>query len=338
VTDDPSHTGFDWNDPFGAQTVLRAFCAAQGLVHVRGLSCDLYRIDLFRRAEPGERDDSRKEDTVVPLDSPLEDSVACHVVWNGAIRTRPEAAARDRAFTVPVLMYHRIADEGPEALAAWRIAPRAFEQQLRFLRRRGFHSLAPVEWMQGAGRGMIPGRPVMLTFDDAYLDFYRNAWPILARNGFSAHVFVPTGKVGGAADWDAAYGDPAPLMNWEQIAELAAKGCTFGSHMVSHAGADTLSTEALLHEAVLSRAMLEQVVQDEVRSIAPPFGVTDARTEQILEMAGYSRMFLDDGPAAPVLRHRLLTPRVEISGFDDIAAFARKLGMAGEPPESGDLL
>ena len=46
----------------------------------------------------------------------------------------------------------------------------------------------------------IPGKPIVLTFDDAYGDFYYNAWPLLRKYGFRATVFVPTDYVGGSAD------------------------------------------------------------------------------------------------------------------------------------------
>jgi len=337
VTDDPSHTGFDWDDPFGAQTILQTFRAVEGLVHVKGLSTDLNRIDLFKRCAPGRLEEACREDTVVPLTSALEPSVAAQVVWNGAIKTRRDVGATERAAKFPVLMYHRVANDGPQALSQWRVTPEALEHQLRFLRRRGFRSVTLAEWRAHSTRGAMRGRPVLLTFDDAYLDFYETAWPILQRNGFSALVFVPTGHVGRRADWDAGYGDPAPLMRWEQIAALAAAGCSFGSHLVSHSPADGLSSKELLREAALSRAALERVVGGEIRSVAPPYGAIDARTEQICATAGYDQIFLVNTGLASVAMPRPLVPRIEVSGSDDIAAFAAKVGVAHEPPEDADL-
>jgi peptidoglycan/xylan/chitin deacetylase (PgdA/CDA1 family)/trans-aconitate methyltransferase len=333
VTDDPSHTGFDWNDPFAAATIVSTFEAEPRLRRVRTLTTDLYRIDLFRKTDSGVLIDTHE----VPLGSDLELSVAQNVVWNGAIRTRPQVYAQERQFTIPVLMYHRVAEEGPEDLSAYRVSARTLEHQLRFLRRRGFRSITTAQWMEAAcSRGSLRGRPIILSFDDAYLDFYDTAWPLIARNGFSAHVFVPTGKVGATSDWDAAYGEPAPLMSWEQIDELSKQGCTFGSHLHTHTAADLMSSAALLEEAVGSRELLEKVTGQEVRTVAPPYGAMDSRTEQILGLAGYTQLFADRGNAAPVARAGLYTPRIAVNGFDDIDAFAEKLGMLNERPQEAD--
>ena len=333
VTDDPRRTGFDWNDPFAASTIVRAFESEPRLRRVRTVTTELYRIDLFQKtslaAQPAEIE--------LPLATDLDLEVARHIVWNGAIRTRPQVC-RERRFHIPVLMYHRVAEEGPEDLSAYRVSAQRLEHQLQFLRRRGFRSITPSEWMEAAQRrGSIRGRPIILSFDDAYLDFHETAWPLIARNGFSAHVFVPTGKLGTRADWDVAYGEPAPLMSWKHIAELAQQGCTFGSHLHTHTAADLMSSAALLEEAVTSRALLESVLDQEVRTVAPPFGAMDARTEQILGLAGYTQMFMDDGGVAPVARAGLSTPRIAINGFDEIETFAAKLGMMHEPPEAADL-
>jgi peptidoglycan/xylan/chitin deacetylase (PgdA/CDA1 family)/GT2 family glycosyltransferase/SAM-dependent methyltransferase len=336
LSDDPGRTGFDWGDPYGAQTIFEAFRDAEGLQHVRTVETELYRIDLFRRAEAGVAAPTPIE-TRLTLDTALEDSVAGCVVWGGAVVSRADVE-EERAYEIPVLMYHRIADDGPAALAPYRIAPADFDHQLRFLRRRGFRSVTPDEWDGAARRGAaMRGRPILLTFDDGYRDFAETAWPILKRNGFSAHVFVVTDRVGGSADWDAAFGPPAPLMTWAQIAALAAEGATFGSHLASHQAADTLGSDALLREAARSRAALERALGGAVTTVCPPYGVTDERVEEICAIAGYRRLFTIEEEVAPVSGSRLAVPRLHVLGGEDIHAFAEKLGLADdEPPEPAD--
>ena len=41
-----------------------------------------------------------------------------------------------------------------------------------------------------------PSRPVVLTFDDGYSDFYTAALPVMASHGFTATDFVITGRMG----------------------------------------------------------------------------------------------------------------------------------------------
>ena len=95
---------------------------------------------------------------------------------------------------------------------------------------------------------------MLISFDDAYCDFHDAAWPILRAHDFIAEIFVVTDKVGGHADWDAAYGPPAPLMGWPQIQALATAGVRFGSHMASHSHMAELSSREIVLEAARSRA------------------------------------------------------------------------------------
>ena len=329
----PGRTGFEWEIPFDGREIAESFRKVKGLKHVRSLDTELYRIDLFTKTEA----EVPFLTETASIGASLDYQVEKFVIWNGAITTQAKVE-RERAYSLPVLMYHRVATESPAELAPYCIKPDDLLRQLRFLRRRGFRSTSIAEWQSAHRRGSLVGRPILLTFDDAYLDFYETAWPILRKNNFSAHVFVPTQHVGGRAEWDRAYGEPAPLMSWRMIAELAAEGVTFGSHLTSHTRPDFLSSDELLREAVRSRSQLEDVLGVEVDTIAAPFGVTDHRIEQVFAAAGYRQGFLDQGGMASVFGLKMLTPRIEVAAGDDINAFAVKVGMHEQPPGPLDAL
>jgi peptidoglycan/xylan/chitin deacetylase (PgdA/CDA1 family) len=110
-----------------------------------------------------------------------------------------------------VLAYHRIDDPRrrpdlyPGLVSA---TPTEFEMQMRLLARR-FRVVSLPEVLQALRRGTtIPPRAVLITFDDAYADFARYAWPILKQHGMPATLFVPTAFPGGNAAfwWDRLYG------------------------------------------------------------------------------------------------------------------------------------
>ena len=334
VSDDPARTGFDWGDTLAASALSRLFGEEQALVRMRGFDTPLYRIELYGRAVDGHRPATILEPR--PFTADLPPALAADVVWNGVVRSRSDAA-RERTHKLPVLMYHRIAEDGPAALAPYRTAPEAFEHQLRFLRRRGFASVTLEQWDEARRRSAsFRGRPVLLTFDDAYADFDEAAWPALERNGFSAHVFVVTGHAGGHAAWDAPFGPAAPLMRADRIRALADRGVGFGSHLVSHRAADTMGSAALRTELRESRAWLEDLLGKPVRSIALPYGVSSRRVEALAREEGYTHLFLAGGGAARVWGPRLRIPRVEVAGGDSIETFAEKIG-AREPPQPEDL-
>src|SRR3981081_3071947 len=106
-------------------------------------------------------------------------------------------------FRVAILAYHSIAAAGPADLAPFRVSPSAFSEQLEFLRREGYCSISITDWVFSIiTRRFLPGRPIIITFDEGYRDFITAAWPVSRRTNFRATIFVVTGRVGGLADWD----------------------------------------------------------------------------------------------------------------------------------------
>jgi len=75
---------------------------------------------------------------------------------DGDMRAGPWEVSSD----VPILMYHSIADDGPQELAPYRITPAAFREQLRYLRCNGFRAVGLADWPNAspAGRSCRAGR------------------------------------------------------------------------------------------------------------------------------------------------------------------------------------
>lgn len=325
VQDDPGRTGFDWGMAFGADSIAETFDSIGGLVLERSLRSDLYRIDLWRRTVAT---------TVPPLVKVVSAGLprpAIHrtIRWGGVVHRAEDLCRTVTTRSIPILMYHMIGDEGPETLARYRTTAAAFEEQLRLLRRHGFYAITSPEfdWYRVRSQA-IPGRAVMLTFDDGYRDFYEVAWPILYRNDFRADVFVVTGKVGGVSDWDIRYGAAKPLMDWGQIAELHQRGVAFGSHLVSHRHVDSLSTEMLADEAIRSRLTIERRVGWEARAIASPSGGIDERAIRIFHEAGYTLCYSTREGVATIDEHSLNLPRIEVYGGMHIDDFAAAVGLS----------
>jgi peptidoglycan/xylan/chitin deacetylase (PgdA/CDA1 family) len=98
--------------------------------------------------------------------------------------------------TLAVLMYHRVIEPGeaathdPTVVSA---TPAQFEEQIAFLAANV--PLLSLDELLAVRRGQAEAPPgaVVVTFDDAYYDFAKHAWPILRRHGVPATLFVPTG-------------------------------------------------------------------------------------------------------------------------------------------------
>lgn len=94
-----------------------------------------------------------------------------------------------------VLTYHRVAEAGespdlePGLISA---TPARFRREMQLLA----SSYTPISLDQLLDThrtgSRLPERAVLVTFDDAYEDFSRNAWPIMRTLGIPATLFVPT--------------------------------------------------------------------------------------------------------------------------------------------------
>jgi peptidoglycan/xylan/chitin deacetylase (PgdA/CDA1 family) len=168
-----------------------------------------------------------------------------------------------------------------------------------------------------------PPRTVVLTFDDGYDNFYREAYPILAEHSFSATVFVVTGEVGGMSRWDAGF--ESRLLDWSQIRELNQLGIEFGSHTVTHPRLTHLALKAARQELEDSRGMLEQQLGTSVSSFAYPYGDWNVSVQQLVEETQY---FL----GCSIIRGNLHAPqdrfhlkRVPVDEWTTASRFRRRL-------------
>lgn len=135
-----------------------------------------------------------------------------------------------------------------------------------------------------------------IMFDDGNRSDYSIALPALARRGLQANMFVLAGKVGQRG-----------YLSRDDIQALAAQGHAIGSHGMDHVNWCTLDAPALAREVEQSRALLEDIVQQSIQSVAIPFGIYNRQVLNALRHAGYRHIYSSDrGPrltrAAPIPR------------------------------------
>lgn len=127
------------------------------------------------------------------------------------------------------------------------------------------------------------GDAVALTFDDGFANFWTDAAPELERHGLRATVFVVTGHVGAHNDWGGARspGIPhLPLMDWDQLGALAARGFEVGAHPRTHPHLPALDTDRIEDELAGCTADLASRLGTVPASFAYPYGAVDARSVQ----------------------------------------------------------
>jgi peptidoglycan/xylan/chitin deacetylase (PgdA/CDA1 family) len=173
-----------------------------------------------------------------------------------------------------------VTDERDFVRRAMSIRPDVFERQLVYLREKGYTFITLDELSAAAAnQGALPEKPIILTFDDGYRDFYTEAWPILERHQIKATVFVVANFIGKDANY----------MDEPQIQELVSSGLVeIGSHTLSHRYLTSMETTEAEKEIGESKRLLEERFGVAVNHFAYPGGYNNADLAQVVAAAGYS--------------------------------------------------
>ncbi|WP_299955000.1 polysaccharide deacetylase family protein [uncultured Modestobacter sp.] len=224
--------------------------------------------------------------------------------------------------TVPVLMYHSISADPPHRTRCLSVHPREFAAQLGFLADNGFSTLTFGALAEALRDGTpLPERPVVLSFDDGYADFHREALPLLDARGSRATLFVTTGWVAGT---DEPAGHPLDAtLSWSQLDEVVSSGVEVGAHSHSHAHLDQLHPPTLAGELRDSRHLLEDRLGQPVTTLAYPFGHHSARVRRDVRSAGYASAAAVHNTRAARNADPLAVPRLTVRRSTSLQVFSR---------------
>jgi len=218
---------------------------------------------------------------------------------------------------VPILLYHLVSPLD----VATSVTAEAFEAQMRLLRDAGYASVSVDALVAAAeGRGMLPERPVAITFDDGWACQYTVAAPILERYGFHATFYLVTGVIGAGRSF----------LSWAQCRELVAAGHGIGSHSLDHPFLTQLAPAARERELVESKRRLEQALGIEVNTLAYPYGAFDGATVALARKAGY----LDAVAVHPGRRQAdpcFALERIPVPHGESLDRFRASLGLSRVP-------
>ena len=220
-----------------------------------------------------------------------------------------------RSINVPILMYHyiRVNPERNDRLGyALSVTPADFAAQMDWLAQNGYHPITTEDlygYLVGA-RG-LPSKPVILTFDDGYADFFMTALPILRSHNFVAVAYVVSGFVGRPGYMTAA-----------QVREADRSGIEIGSHSATHADLARISVGSLRNEIVESKQFLEQLLGHPVWAFCYPSGKFNSRVAQAVADAGYHDATTTYYGYAHNVNDRYQWTRLRVSGGEGLGAFA----------------
>lgn len=191
--------------------------------------------------------------------------------------------------TLPVLMYHQICSDTTKDVSEFIVLQQVFRQQMLYLYEHGYVTPSLTDAFSDEPVG---GKPVVITFDDGYMNNYQFAFPILQEFGFRAHISLIGDQSIRTNLWDREKGIPqAELMRVEHIEEMAANGMEFGSHSHTHKSLPSLAQDELEEELAISKESVERIIGRPTEFIAYPYGDVDDRVKRAVRNAGYKFAF-----------------------------------------------
>jgi peptidoglycan/xylan/chitin deacetylase (PgdA/CDA1 family) len=186
---------------------------------------------------------------------------------------------------------------------------------MEILLQAGYRTVDLGTWISAMARHRtLPGKPIILTFDDGYRDFLTAAMPVLRVHDFLATVFLVAERMGGTADWDAGYGEPAPLLSWEEALALQEAGIEFGCHSSLHRPMTGMRLPEMAEDAVRARAILEEGLATSVKTFSYPYGAQNGLVRRVIGDLGFQGAVSCEPGLSRLGNDPLQLPRIEVSG------------------------
>ena len=164
---------------------------------------------------------------------------------------------------IPVLMYHHVANLNKEVLKTdpgrynLTVGVDSFEQQLKKIKNEGYETITSQDLDKYINQKVaLPKKPIMLTFDDGYLDNYVNAFYLLKKYQMKGEFAIISGVIG------------APVyMRWEQLEQMRDAGMEIASHTVNHC----YLAQSKKDEQTGKYVFIDSVINDKPNQLCPGF-------------------------------------------------------------------
>ena len=228
---------------------------------------------------------------------------------------------------IPILMYHKVLPQAEESQHKTFVTCTQFTQHIRFLAKHGFTTITFKDYFafRDGERPMheFPNKPIIMTFDDGYVNNLQYALPIMQQYGFVGVLFALGDGDINYNQWDA--GEPQhALMDTKQLQTLVVAGFEIGAHSLTHPDLTKLSSLEATVEIEQSKKNLENILQQPVISFAYPYGYYNDAVKYLVQQAGFHCAVATDTGGLQLEDDRFSIFRVNMMPRDHIIQFFKK--------------
>ncbi len=192
-----------------------------------------------------------------------------------------------------ILQYHHISTATPSITS---ISPEDFQRHIDYLFENNFTILPLEQILKSLQSGeKLPIFTAAITFDDAYISVYTEAFPILQELNWPFTIFVTTGLI---------ESNERLYLTWSQIKEMAQAHATIANHTVNHSyflnknkgDLESDWLEGISNEITLAEEQILDKTGQSHRLLAYPYGEYEPRIQELVEELGYIGFAQHSGP------------------------------------------
>ena len=180
-------------------------------------------------------------------------------------------------FGLITLMYHRF-EENKYPSTNIRISD--FKKHLEIIKKNNIRFINPSNFKTELSNNKKQ-RKILLTIDDGFLSFYKNAWPILKKEKIPFILFISTREVG-------AFN----YMTWKQIKEISKENFVeIGNHSHSHEYLVDESDSVIREDIKKSILIFEDKLGKNSKFFSYPFGEYSLNFKEIIKSLKFKYAF-----------------------------------------------
>jgi peptidoglycan/xylan/chitin deacetylase (PgdA/CDA1 family) len=185
-------------------------------------------------------------------------------------------------FIIPIFMYHFITDEHADTSDSENFMPPAkLEMQLKYIVDNGYETVYITE----LDKLYKYKKPVALTFDDCFIYFYKNAFPLLKKYNLKASIYVITDYINGEN-----------YLTTDQIKEMKESGIIdIQSHTLTHPKLTNIPSEQLQKEVIDSKAVLKELFDINSSVFCYPYGIRNNAVVDLVQKHYLLALDMDGG-------------------------------------------
>lgn len=201
---------------------------------------------------------------------------------------------------IPILMYHSISDADPNN--GLLVPVKQFEDQMRWLKENGFTPMLMDDVLKAFNTGLVPEKPIAITFDDGYSDNYTSAYPIMKKYDMKGTFFVITDGI-----------DDGYYMASSMLKEMKDNGMQIENHTSNHLELNRLSKEEQRNSIKKGKEALKEKLNIESKIFCYPVGKYNKDTIEVLQELGIELAVTTKGGQANLQDGNLTLDRIRMA-------------------------